>query len=193
MVITGHFNVSSVLRVALQRELLSILEDEDTIVLQYRVAFNNSRWAEGLLNLLRNHLRLIVDQYVVLGLAFRHLRGYYLVAFSVLIEAAVRRLPNTGPSDKHGSMKTNRLTPVEFLPRLSGENVGLTLIYPSACNVKLHLEYVRSLHAWIEDRGSVSILRLHISSHYWYCSQHSLGSSGSRYPENLLPIFRFFR
>src|SRR5713226_5461810 len=167
MVITGHFNVSSVLRVALQRELLSILEDEDTIVLQYRVAFNNSRWAEGLLNLLRNHLRLIVDQYVVLGLALRHLRGYYLVKFRVLIEAVARDVLNTGESDKHGSVNANRLAPAEFLPRLSSEDVGLTLIYPSACNVKLHLEYVRSLHAWIEDRGSVSILRLHIPSHYW--------------------------
>src|SRR5712664_3100843 len=176
LAITGHFNVSSVLRVALQRELFSILEDEDTIVLQYRVAFHNFRWTEGLLNLLRNQLRLIVDQYVVLGLALRHLRGYYLVEFRVLIEAVVRRLPNTGQSDKHRSMKTNRLTPVEFLPHLSGENVGLTLVYPGTCNVKLHLENVRSLHAGIEDRGSVSILRLHIPPHYRYCCQHPLGS-----------------
>src|SRR5712664_648179 len=125
MVITGHFNVSSVLRVALQRERFSILEDEDTIVLQYRVAFHHLRWTEGLLNLLRNHLRLIVDQYVVLGLAFRHLRGYYLVEFRVLIEAVVRRLTNTSKADKHRSMKTNRLTPAKFLPRLSSEDVGL--------------------------------------------------------------------
>src|SRR5881296_463953 len=129
LVITGDFNVSSVLR-------LAILEDENTKVLQYRIALYNFRWAEGLLNLFRNHLRFIVNQYVVLGLALRHLRGYHLVEFRIFIKAVVRRLPNTGQSNQHRGMKTNRLTPVEFLPHLSGENVGLTLVYPGTCNVQ---------------------------------------------------------
>src|SRR6266568_5032604 len=179
LVISRHFKISSILRVAFQRERLSIFENQDAIVFQYRVAFHHLWWTERLLDLLPNHLRLIMYQDVVLGFALRHLCSYHLVQLRVLIEAVAWCVLNTRESDQHGSVKANRLTPAKFFSRLSGQYVGLTLVYPGTGKVQSHLEYVCRLHARVENGSSVVFFRLHVSSHY---------GCGSRYSENLLPV-----
>src|SRR5437899_5564009 len=100
LVISRHFKISSILRVALQRERLSIFENQDAIVFQYRVAFHHLWWTKSLLDLSRNHFRFIMYQYVVLGFALRHLRRYYLVQFRILVETVARYVLNTCESDE---------------------------------------------------------------------------------------------
>ena len=106
----------------------------------------------------------------------------------IFIEAVAWGTLNTCESDEHGSVKADRLAPAQFLPRLSGEHVGLTLVYPGTCNVQSHLEDVRSLHTWVEDCRCVILFRLHVPSHYRDRPQDPLCSRCSRYSENLLPI-----
>src|SRR6266516_91925 len=166
LVISRHFKISSILR----------------------VAFHHLWWTERLLDLLPNHLRLIMYQDVVLGFALRHLCSYHLVQLRVFIEAVAWCVLNTRESDQHGSVKANRFTPAQFFSRLSGQYVGLTLVYPGTGKVQSHLEYVCRLHARVENGSSVVFFRLHVSSHYGYGSQDPLGGCGSRYSENLLPV-----
>src|SRR2546427_13022485 len=109
----------------------------------------------------------------------------------IFFKGALLCILNPCEPTAHGSVKAARLPPAHFPPRLSGEYVGLTLVYPGTGKVQSHLEYVCSLHARVENGSSVVLFRLHVPSHYWYSSQDPLGGCGSRYSENLLPVVGF--
>src|SRR5213596_3170138 len=158
LLICLDFHFSSILRIPLQLDSSVASEYQYTEVFQDWIPFYDARWAEGAPDLLLHYFGLVVNEYVVFWLALGHFGGYHPVEFWVFVVASCGRVRDPVESHENRRMQAKRFTPVEPLTCFACEYVGFPLVYPSTRHVQSYLEYVRCLHARVEDRGCIRIL-----------------------------------